>query len=218
MQAEAPLEAVSSRPLPEGFLPSNCAYSEQDWPVLARQWFPVCRADDALAKPRQVVVLNLRLVVYRMPDGIRVGRDMCPHRGLPLSGGRVEGEELVCAYHGLRFGSDGQCTKVPEKLAPKTADCFRVTLFPAVERHGLVWTCLIPDAGPEIPDGASDSSFKLSIDHFAESMVFEFLDGSRIVEPENHQSLKNLGFTEYQRLLEEIGFSSGTSSVPESSA
>lgn len=214
MPAEAPPEAASSRPLPEGFLPSNCTYAEQDWPILARQWFPVCRADDALARPRQVMVLNLRLVVYRMPDGIRVGRDMCPHRGLPLSGGRVEGEELVCAYHGLRFGSDGQCTKVPEKLAPKTADCFKVTMFPAVERHGLVWTCLIPDAGPEVPDGTSDSPFKLSSDRFAESMVFEFFDSSMIVEPENHQSLKNLGLTEYQRLLEEIGFSSETSSSP----
>lgn len=218
MPAEAPLEAASSRPLPEGFLPSNCTYAEQDWPILARQWFPVCRADDALARPRQVVVLNLRLVVYRMPDGIRVGRDMCPHRGLPLSGGRVEGEELVCAYHGLRFGSDGQCTKVPEKLSPKTAGCFKVTMFPAVERHGLVWTCLIPDAGPEVPDGTSNSPFKLSSARFAESMVFEFLDGIMIVDPENHQSLKKLGLTEYQRLLEEIGFSSETSPSPSSAA
>lgn len=218
MQAEAPREAGSFRPLPEGFLPSNCTYSEQDWPVLARQWFPVCRADDALARPRQVVVLGLRLVVYRMPDGIRVGRDMCPHRGLPLSGGRVEGGELVCAYHGLRFGSDGQCTKVPEKLAPKTAGCFSITMFPAIERHDLVWTCLIPEAGPEVPDGTPDSPFKLSVDHFAESMVFEFRDGSGIVEPENRQSLRNLGLAEYQRLLSGIGFGSETSPLPSSAA
>lgn len=219
-QVEASKEAASSRPLPEGFVPSNCTYSEQDWPVLARQWFPVCRADAALAKPRQVVVLNLRLVVYRLPDGIRVGRDMCPHRGLPLSGGRIEGEELVCAYHGLRFGSDGQCTKVPEKLAPKTADCFRVTMFPAVERHGLVWTCLIPDGEPAIPgislamesDGQGDPAplFKLLPENSADAGQFDISVIKLNSDLKNHQSLRNLALDEYRKLFDEIGSGSQT--------
>lgn len=58
---------------------------------------------------------------------------MCPHRGLPLSTGRIEDDELVCAYHGLRFGSDGQCRKIPEKLALQALECFRITVFPAAE-------------------------------------------------------------------------------------
>ncbi|WP_432725709.1 Rieske 2Fe-2S domain-containing protein [Variovorax sp. W6] len=193
------VEAALPRPLPEGFLPPNCTYAEQDWPVLARQWFPLVRADDPLAKPRQVVLLNLRLAVYRMPDGIRIGRDMCPHRGLPLSSGRIEGEELVCAYHGLRFGSDGQCRLVPEKLAPKTADCFRITAFPAIERHGLIWTCLIPEDEAWMPTASSEveatasedsaSAFKLSIESIEDSQ-------------------KELALNEFHRLLNEIGFGS----------
>jgi len=203
------VEAALPRPLPEGFLPPNCSYAEQDWPVLARQWFPLVRADDPLVKPRQVVLLNLRLAVYRMPDGIRIGRDMCPHRGLPLSSGRIEGEELVCAYHGLRFGSDGQCRLVPEKLAPKTADCFRITAFPAVERHGLIWTCLIPEDEAWMPSISSEvenspqdgvtSIFKLSI----ESLV---------------DSQKNLALDELQRLLEELGFGSMPNALASSGA
>jgi vanillate O-demethylase monooxygenase subunit len=203
------VEAALPRPLPEGFLPPNCSYPEQDWPVLARQWFPLVRADDPLVKPRQVVLLNLRLAVYRMPDGIRIGRDMCPHRGLPLSSGRIEGEELVCAYHGLRFGSDGQCRLVPEKLAPKTADCFRITAFPAVERHGLIWTCLIPEdetwmpsissEGERSPQDGVTSVFKLSI----ESLV---------------DSQKDLALDELQRLLEELGFGSMPNAMASSGA
>jgi len=203
------VEAALPRPLPEGFLPPNCSFTEQDWPVLARQWFPLVRADDPLVKPRQVVLLNLRLAVYRMPDGIRIGRDMCPHRGLPLSSGRIEGEELVCAYHGLRFGSDGQCRLVPEKLAPKTADCFRITAFPAVDRHGLIWTCLIPEdeawmpsissEGENSPHDGVTSIFKLSI----ESLV---------------DSQKDLALDELQRLLEELGFGSMPSAVASSGA
>ena len=203
------VEAALPRPLPEGFLPSGCSYAQQDWPVLARQWFPLVRADDPLAKPRQVVLLNLRLAVYRMPEGIRIGRDMCPHRGLPLSSGRIEGEELVCAYHGLRFGSDGQCRLVPEKLAPKTADCFRITAFPAVERHGLIWTCLIPEDEtwmPSIPssegtsplDGAV-SIFKLSIEPLSDSQ-------------------KELALNELHRLLKEMAFGGMPNSLLSSGA
>ena len=39
--------------------------------------------------------------------------DECPHRGAPLSLGRHEGDELVCAYHGWRFGPDGAATCIP---------------------------------------------------------------------------------------------------------
>ena len=45
-----PVEPPPSRPLPEGFLPPNCTFSEQDWPILARQWFPVSRVDEVAAK------------------------------------------------------------------------------------------------------------------------------------------------------------------------
>ena len=189
------VEAASARPLPEGFLPPNCTYTEQDWPVLARLWFPLVRADDPLAKPRQVVLLNLRLAVYRMPEGIRIGRDMCPHRGLPLSSGRIEGEELVCAYHGLRFASDGSCSKVPEKLAPKTPDCFRITAFPAVERHGLIWTCLIPEDEAAIPEIASGAVVHGLVDEtFDFKLSNDLLGDSQI----------DLAINEYRRLINEM--------------
>ncbi|MET3493497.1 Rieske 2Fe-2S domain-containing protein [Variovorax boronicumulans] len=170
--------APRALPLPEGFLPPDCAFSGQDWTALARQWFPVARVDAVAAKPRQVSLLGLRLAIYRLPDGICIGRDLCPHRGLPLSAGRIEGDELVCAYHGLRFGADGQCRKVPEKLAPKGTECFSLTMFPAVERHGLAWTCLIPGAEPAIPevlpameavaqdDGAAPSIERLALNEY----------------------------------------------------
>lgn len=36
-------------------------------------------------------------------------------RLVPLSEGRVESDgTLQCAYHGWRFGDDGQCTRVPQ--------------------------------------------------------------------------------------------------------
>src|SRR5690242_21247821 len=29
-------------------------------------------------------------------------RDLCPHRGMPLSAGRFDGQEIECCYHGWR--------------------------------------------------------------------------------------------------------------------
>jgi vanillate O-demethylase monooxygenase subunit len=51
--------------------------------------------------------------------------------------GKLIGDEVECAYHGLRFGSEGRCTFVPgQEVVPASA---RVCAFPVVERHRLVW-------------------------------------------------------------------------------
>jgi vanillate O-demethylase monooxygenase subunit len=132
--------------LPSGFLPRGCTYSPEDWRILARHWYPVSRLIDIKAEPLAVTLLDLPLVVYRAGGQIVVARDLCPHRGVPLSMGHVEGEEIVCAYHGLRYGPDGRCRKIPAHpdLTPSTK--FTVSTFPAVERYGLLWTCLTPDS------------------------------------------------------------------------
>ena len=35
-------------------------------------------------------------------------RDLCPHRGVPLSCGSFDGKEVECCYHGWRFATDGR--------------------------------------------------------------------------------------------------------------
>lgn len=195
--------------LPEGFRPANCSFSDDDWPVLAAQWFPVARADAVLPKPVQLVLLDVRLAVYRMRDGVRVGRDMCPHRGLPLTTGRIEGDELVCAYHGLRFGPDGQCRKTPEKLALKTPECLRISMFPVVDRHDLIWTCLMPDGEPKIPSVKYETSevlqngFSLPIKLHNEV----FMDVEKLDFSDNHFALRKIALNEYRKLFTAMGLS-----------
>ena len=49
-------------------------------------------------------VCNKKLVLWRKGDGSIVAlADACWHRLLPLSMGWLEGEEVVCRYHGLAF-------------------------------------------------------------------------------------------------------------------
>jgi phenylpropionate dioxygenase-like ring-hydroxylating dioxygenase large terminal subunit len=40
--------------------------------------------------------------------------DACPHRGMPLSHGHFDGQQVECSYHGWRFdGHTGQCQLIP---------------------------------------------------------------------------------------------------------
>ena len=152
-QLEADMDDSPRPPFPTpGFLPRDCTFAAEDWAILAQRWFPVARCVDVGDQPLAVVLLDLALVVFRAGGAIRVGRDLCPHRGVPLSMGWVEGEEIVCAYHGLRYGPDGRCRKIPAEPDTVPPPQFQVTMFPVVERYGLVWTCLDPgDRAPVLP-------------------------------------------------------------------
>jgi nitrite reductase/ring-hydroxylating ferredoxin subunit len=65
-------------------------------------------------KPIAAQLLDQRLVLYRLTDGkVTAARDLCLHRGIPLSMGFLEGDTLVCAYHGFRYDGDGRCVCIP---------------------------------------------------------------------------------------------------------
>jgi len=144
--------AISSALMPHALMPQECTFNAGDWSILARQWFPIAAASSVGAAPVAVTLLDVKLVIYRLEAGLRVAVDRCPHRGAPLSMGCVQGDEVICPYHGLHFGADGQCTQIPSQPEAKPTARFRLTTFPAVERYGLIWTCLSPaEEEPKIP-------------------------------------------------------------------
>ena len=89
-------------------------------------------------------------------------RDICPHRAMPLSAGRFDGEEVTCAYHGWRFGADGVCRGIPSLVEDyeKTVriDRIKVKNYPCREVQHLIWIYMGDDAGsgdddlPPIPE------------------------------------------------------------------
>jgi len=133
------VESVVKRQLP---IPRNCTFSPQDWTVLAQYWYPIARADEVSDKPLAVKLLDVELVTYRANGKLVVARDLCVHRGTPLSMGWVEGDEIVCPYHGFHYAPDGKCTSIPAHPGAKISPKLCLTVFPAVERYGLIWTTL----------------------------------------------------------------------------
>ncbi len=105
---------------------------------LRNTWYVAC-STQALneQQPLGRTICGQRMAFFRGPDGRAVAvEDFCPHRGAPLSLGRVCEGQLVCGYHGLVMGCEGKTVAMPGQ---------RVHAFPAVkayavqERYGFVW-------------------------------------------------------------------------------
>lgn len=89
-------------------------------------------------EPLSRTVCDNKIVLWRKADGTLAAlEDACWHRLLPLSMGWLEGEEIVCRYHGLAFDGAGTCTRVPSMDTGNTAA--KVRAYPALERHRFVW-------------------------------------------------------------------------------
>ena len=80
--------------------------------------YPLAPVQDlAHDKPNKLTLLGMDLVIWlhAPSDRWRVFADVCPHRLVPLSEGRVEPNGVLqCAYHGWEFGVDGQCVRIPQ--------------------------------------------------------------------------------------------------------
>ena len=89
-------------------------------------------------RPVALTMLGEWIVLYRTDDGgIAALEDRCCHRLAPLSKGRVEGADLRCMYHGLKFAPSGACVEIPgQTMVPPRA---RVRAYPAVEQDYWVW-------------------------------------------------------------------------------
>jgi nitrite reductase/ring-hydroxylating ferredoxin subunit len=122
-------------------------------PELRHHWFPLCSLHDLPARHIfETELLGQELAVWRGSDGtVNVWANRCPHRGMRFTVGANLGAQLRCAYHGYRFDNgSGQCSTVPAHPDKSPPRSLCATVFPALERHGLIWSNLAAaDAGPE---------------------------------------------------------------------
>ncbi len=136
-------------------LPRNLTFDPDDWQIIAHYWYPVAMSSEVTEGPLGVTLLDQPLVVYRFRGEVVVADNLCTHRGMLLSLGedQHDGQGLKCPYHGLRFGAGGRCTSIPAHPDGKIPARMNLRSYGAVERYGLVWTCLAarPGATPAIP-------------------------------------------------------------------
>jgi phenylpropionate dioxygenase-like ring-hydroxylating dioxygenase large terminal subunit len=113
-------------------------------PVLAHDWHPVAAsANIAKGAVSATRLMGHEIALWRDSGGtIHAWEDRCPHRGTRLSIGHVDGDKLVCAYHGWNFATNGRCVYFPAlpDVTPPESACART--FHAEEHYGLVWACV----------------------------------------------------------------------------
>src|SRR6266487_3205894 len=129
-------------------------------PPLLGFWYPALAASQVRPGHMQAqTLLGLPLVLCRNRQGEPFAlRDICPHRGIPLSFGHFDGDRLERCYHGWQFDMSGRCRHIPalsegdalqrEKIGVATSACR--------EQDGHLWG-YVPDgneknaAVPEVP-------------------------------------------------------------------
>lgn len=128
--------------------PQSSRELESDTFQWTKQWYPVAVVEFLdPTRPHPIQLLGKNLVIWQDNNQQwNCFADFCPHRGVPLSEGRVEADgTLLCAYHAWRFNHQGNCVKIPQSFdgekEAKNCDNINacVVTYPTQEKQGLLW-------------------------------------------------------------------------------
>ncbi len=114
-------------------------YADHRTPLIENSWYVAgmsSELEDGAVVAR--TLLGRKLALYRTQSGVAVAlADRCLHRSFPLSKGFRQGENLVCGYHGMKYGPDGRCAALPAEghAAPQLG----IPSYRLVERAPLLW-------------------------------------------------------------------------------
>lgn len=100
----------------------------------------------------QKTILSQTIVFARDKQGHVIAMaDRCPHRGMPLSFGNFDGENIECAYHGWCFNKQGTCTKIPALTEHDKVDISKIssTTYHIEERNGIIFIFMPEDANKQ---------------------------------------------------------------------
>jgi vanillate O-demethylase monooxygenase subunit len=107
-------------------------------PLPRNAWYVAAFSDEVTDQPLARRIAGVDLVLFRGADGqVVVLQDRCPHRAMPLSMGKVCGNNIQCGYHGFTFGADGVCISVSSQSAVPNG--MTVRSFPVAERWQWIW-------------------------------------------------------------------------------
>ncbi|DBB17840.1 TPA: hypothetical protein ACH3X3_002860 [Trebouxia sp. C0006] len=136
--AEAASDSIEATNVRPEALSQSDQRQRFDW---YNQWYAIgYERDFDKKKPNAFTLLGKQLCIWRDgSDTWQAFLDVCPHRLIPLSEGRItDNKELQCAYHGWCFESSGKCTAIPQggnASNPRTW----ATVYQCAVKQGLIW-------------------------------------------------------------------------------
>jgi len=104
-------------------------------------WYVAATCDEVTESPLGRRLLGEDVVLWRGTSGVVTAfENRCAHRAFPLSHSRVDGDRLVCGYHGCTYDTEGKCVYTPTQ--PQVPTGMRVRVFPVLEEPPFVWIWL----------------------------------------------------------------------------
>lgn len=98
-------------------------------------WHPIYPGHKLKRNPVEIKLCGAAICLYRTSMGTTAAlNNVCPHRRLKLSYGRVVGDRLECRYHGWKF--DG-CGEGESPSTPRLNTC--TESYETREEYGYVW-------------------------------------------------------------------------------
>jgi phenylpropionate dioxygenase-like ring-hydroxylating dioxygenase large terminal subunit len=117
---------------PKSICPGTQAFVHDQWYVIAFSH------EVERGRPFTRKCMDEPVLLFRDREGgVAALYDRCPHRGAPLSQGRVLGDTVECVYHGFQFDRAGRCVLIPAQDHIPHAACTRS--YPVIEQMQFVW-------------------------------------------------------------------------------
>ncbi len=121
-------------------------------------WYGVSYSDELkVGESRAIKYFGKEMVLFRTESGEATVLDAyCPHMGAHLgyginnehgTGGRIQGESIVCPFHAWKFNGEGMCTDVPyaKNVPPKVKDKQCLKSWPVKEMNDCIFVWYHPN-------------------------------------------------------------------------
>lgn len=113
-------------------------YADANTPLIRNCWYVAGMLEEFGRALKERYLLGDSVVMYLTSEGRPVVlQNRCAHRSFPLSHGRLEGDDVVCLYHGLRYDARGECREAP--MIKRAAAHAKLRSYPTAVRGPLVW-------------------------------------------------------------------------------
>lgn len=153
-------------------------------------WYAIAKSSELSHKPLAYKLLNEPIVLFRDENNkVSALVDICPHRNVRLSNGKVKNGNVQCPYHGWEFNSQGKCVKIPSLCnGDKIPNSAHNSSYPIIEKQELIWVWF-GDRQPqenekpfEIPhfneNGWNHTWVETTIKNSVENVIENFVDCS----------------------------------------
>ena len=110
---------------------------KSDYSIVQNRWYIAAFSSEVSRRPMERTLLGKPVVIYRTEAGAPVAMyGLCPHRYYPLALGRLDGDKIICGYHGFTFAADGKCVDIPSQ---GTGAGFCQPVYRVEERGPVIW-------------------------------------------------------------------------------